>query len=153
MMRTKVARCNIHLTDVSYSHYDLRVGREVHSGVLVQRNQQEDLRSSSEVRDITIGPYQATGSWSGFPDTRRKQIPSSPACTMSSSPRPEQQERSIFGLGCGRCIQPADRFCGHSERTRCVAELPSASKHIPKPWRVVSAGRLFLRPAGTVRSR
>jgi hypothetical protein len=28
---------------------------------------------------ITIGPYHATGSCSGFPETRRKRIPSSPA--------------------------------------------------------------------------
>src|SRR6516164_2167725 len=35
---------------------------------------------------ITIGPYHATGSSSGRPETRRNRIPSSPACTMTSSP-------------------------------------------------------------------
>ena len=49
-------------------------------------------KSSKAVRSscwvfITIGPYQATGSCSGLPDTRRKRIPFSPACTSTSSPR------------------------------------------------------------------
>jgi hypothetical protein len=36
---------------------------------------------------ITIGPYHATGSSIGLPETNRKRIPSSPACTAISSPR------------------------------------------------------------------
>lgn len=36
---------------------------------------------------ITIGPYQATGSSIGLPDTSRKRMPSVPACTVISSPR------------------------------------------------------------------
>ena len=36
---------------------------------------------------ITIGPYQATGSSIGLPDTSRNRIPSGPAWTVSSSPR------------------------------------------------------------------
>ena len=36
---------------------------------------------------ITIGPCQATGSAIGLPETRRKRMPSSPACTVTSSPR------------------------------------------------------------------
>src|SRR6185436_15580649 len=36
---------------------------------------------------ITIGPYHATGSSIGLPDTSRNRIPSSPACTTISSPR------------------------------------------------------------------
>src|ERR1051326_7745421 len=35
---------------------------------------------------ITMGPYHATGSCSGFPETSRNRIPSSPACTVTSSP-------------------------------------------------------------------
>ena len=35
---------------------------------------------------ITMGPAQATGSWMGFPETRRNRIPCSPACTEISSP-------------------------------------------------------------------
>src|SRR5207244_1287759 len=36
---------------------------------------------------ITMGPYQATGSSMGVPETRRKRMPSSPAWTVISSPR------------------------------------------------------------------
>src|SRR5579863_1383654 len=36
---------------------------------------------------ITIGPYQATGSPNGLPETRRNRIPSGPAGTSTSSPR------------------------------------------------------------------
>ena len=36
---------------------------------------------------ITIGPYHATGSSIGLPDTSRNRIPSSAACTTISSPR------------------------------------------------------------------
>src|SRR6266436_6546830 len=35
---------------------------------------------------ITMGPYQATGSSIGFPDTSRNRIPPGPACTVNSSP-------------------------------------------------------------------
>src|SRR5689334_5253411 len=42
---------------------------------------------SSALVFITIGPYQATGSSIGLPETRRKRMPSSPACTVTSSPR------------------------------------------------------------------
>src|SRR6266496_4036982 len=36
---------------------------------------------------ITIGPYHATGSSIGLPETNRNRMPSSPACTTISSPR------------------------------------------------------------------
>ncbi len=36
---------------------------------------------------ITMGPYQATGSSSGLPETSRKRMPSGPAWTTISSPR------------------------------------------------------------------
>src|SRR6266571_3499796 len=42
-------------------------------------------RSSSGVF-MTMGPYHATGSSIGFPDTRRNRIPASPACTVTASP-------------------------------------------------------------------
>src|SRR5213079_2736651 len=56
---------------------------------------------------ITIGPYQATGSSSGFPDTRRNRIPSSPACTVTSSPRANStSERLSASLGGAVSDQP-----------------------------------------------
>src|SRR5690349_12115574 len=44
--------------------------------------------SSSNCVFITIGPYHATGSFKGFPETRRKRTPSLPASTVISSPLP-----------------------------------------------------------------
>ncbi len=35
---------------------------------------------------MTIGPYHATGSLIGAPETSRKRIPCSPECTTTSSP-------------------------------------------------------------------
>src|SRR5437762_9395814 len=49
---------------------------------------------------ITIGPYHATGSCNGFPETRRNRIPSSPACTVTSSPRSKSiSERLSASVG------------------------------------------------------
>src|SRR4029077_10270224 len=44
---------------------------------------------------MTIGPYHATGSSSGFPDTRRNRIPSSPAFTVTSSPRSKRMSERL----------------------------------------------------------
>ena len=35
---------------------------------------------------MTIGPIHATGSWIGWPETRRNRIPSAPERTVTSSP-------------------------------------------------------------------
>jgi len=65
------------------------------------------LRSSSCVF-ITIGPYHATGSSSGFPETRRKRTPRSPACTVTSSPRSKTTSvRSSADVGGFASAQPA----------------------------------------------
>src|SRR6185436_12937283 len=44
---------------------------------------------------ITMGPYQATGSSIGLPETRRKRIPSSPASTTTSSPRSKRTSERL----------------------------------------------------------
>src|SRR5262249_42558050 len=64
-------------------------------------------RSSARVF-MTMGPYHATGSASGRPDTRRNRTPSSPASTVSSSPRSNStSERSSARLGGAVSAQPA----------------------------------------------
>ena len=47
---------------------------------------------------ITIGPYQATGSRSGFPETSRNRIPSSPAWTVTSSPLSKRTSERLPAL-------------------------------------------------------
>src|SRR5205814_9637470 len=82
-------------------HQPVRVaGGEKEQGQQNPRGPEYDLhlinvpfRSSAYARRIsssvfiTIGPYHATGSSIGLPDTRRNRMPSSPAWTVTSSPR------------------------------------------------------------------
>ena len=48
---------------------------------------------------ITIGPYQATGSCSGLPETSKKRIPSSPACTATFAPESNKTSERLGGQG------------------------------------------------------
>ena len=86
---------------------------------------------SSACEFITIGPYQATGSLIGLPDTRMKRMPSSPACTVTSSPRVEQHQRAIAGLLADQDLVHAVGLLGqHAERLRRGAEIARALEHI-----------------------
>ena len=75
---------------------------------------------------ITIGPYQATGSWSGFPETSRNRIPSSPACTVTSSPRSkstsERLSASVGGV-----------VSAHPTASVGTASGPDALQNFPAP--------------------
>ena len=81
-------------------------------------------RSSSRVF-ITIGPYQATGSSSGLPETSRKRMPWSPACTVTSSPRskstsdrlPVVSTHELFVDARRSC--PSARLAAPTRRGRC----------------------------------
>src|ERR1700759_677897 len=64
---------------------------------------------------ITIGPYHATGSCKGLPETRRNRMPSSPACTTTSSPL---SKRTREGL-------PA--FEGGAVSSHCTPSVGTAS--------------------------
>src|SRR5262249_48934563 len=77
-----------------------------------------NARSSSACVFITIGPYQATGSSIGLPDTNRKRIPSSPACTVISSPLSNRT---------------SDRF---PVRSRISASFPSTAFSVSTPKRL-----------------
>src|SRR5437764_2110263 len=52
---------------------------------------------------ITMGPYHATGSSKGLPDTSKNRIPSSPACTATSSPR-SKTTRDRFSASAGGLV-------------------------------------------------
>ena len=79
----------------------------------------ERLRSSSSVF-ITIGPYHATGSSSGLPDTSRNRMPLSPACTVTSSPRSKST---------------SDRLPVVSSTGRSSAHRSCPSSHLAAPTR------------------
>src|SRR6266436_4090679 len=98
---------------------------------------------------ITMGPYQATGSSRGLPETRRKRMPSSPACTMTSSPRSNRtSERLSAAEGGAVSSQPTDSV-GTDRGSLALENLPEPAKTYAKAWRVVSTGRAFLRPGAT----
>src|SRR5262249_32734268 len=63
--------------------------------------------SSSDSVFITIGPYHATGSSIGLPDTSRNRIPSSPAWTPISSPRSKRTSDRLPAEVCSVVSRPS----------------------------------------------
>ena len=79
---------------------------------------------------MTMGPYHATGSSSGLPDTKRKRIPSSPACTVTSSPRSKSTSERFSCVSWRLGVRPSHAFGRHGEWPGSVAELPIASEDV-----------------------
>ena len=79
------------------------------------------LRSSSCVF-ITIGPYHATGSSSGLPDTSRKRMPSSPGLHHDFVAAIEQDQRVIARVVTRRPRLASAPLGQHCARVRRVAE-------------------------------
>src|SRR5271155_2199938 len=75
---------------------------------------------------ITIGPSQATGSSSGLPDTNRNRMPSSPACTLTSSPRSKRM-RERFSASTGGVVS------SHFTDSVGTARGPDALQNFPLP--------------------
>ena len=75
---------------------------------------------------MTIGPYQATGSSIGLPDTSRKRMPSSPACTMISSPRSNSTSEWL------PASYRAGAF-GSAPDSVSTARGSDASRNVPEP--------------------
>src|SRR5262249_20902422 len=82
-------------------------------------------RSSSCVF-ITMGPYQATGSSSGLPETSRKRMPSSPACTATSSPRSNRTSERLSASEGGAVSSQPTPSVG-------TASGPDALQNFPDP--------------------
>ena len=77
---------------------------------------------------ITIGPYQATGSSSGFPETSRNRMPSSPACTSTSSPASKRtSERLSASFGGVVSAQPTPSV-GTARGLEALQNLPLPAK-------------------------
>src|SRR6266478_2231564 len=85
----------------------------------------------------------------GLPETRRKRMPSSPACTTTSSPRSKRtRERLSAADGGVVSSQPTDSV-GTERGSLALQNLPEPAKTYAKAWRVVSTGSVFLRPGAT----
>src|SRR3984893_1131121 len=102
---------------------------------------------------MTIGPYHATGSWSGFPETRRKRIPSSPACTVTSSPRSKSTSERFSALAGGDGSAHPTPSVGTASGSDALQNFPDPAKTYANPCRVVSTGSVFVLPGGTETSR
>ena len=80
-----------------------------------------------------MGPYHATGSSSGLPDTSRKRTPSSPACHGDFVTAIEDHQRAIAEHRTGvASSEIADQFGLHGERLRGIAERAAAGEDVGK---------------------
>src|SRR5215471_11553542 len=102
---------------------------------------------------ITIGPYHATGSSSGLPDTSRKRMPSSPACTINSSPRSNNtSERLSASEGGGAVSSHPTGSVGTSSGSDALQNFPAPANTYANACRVTSTGSVLRRPGGTLTS-
>src|SRR5262249_16346188 len=102
---------------------------------------------------ITIGPYQATGSSSGFPETNRKRIPSSPAWTVTSSPLSKRMSDRFSASAGGVVSDHLMASVGTDKGPDALQNFPLPANTLAKAWRLVSTGRVFLLPGETETSR
>ena len=80
---------------------------------------------------MTIGPYQATGSSIGLPDTSRKRMPSSPACDRDLVAAVEHHQRPVAGLLANERVSRRRRLLGQdAERLRRLGERARSLEHI-----------------------
>ena len=57
-------------------------------------------------------------------------MPFSPACTVTSSPRIEHDERTVAGLLADQDLRPVGLLGQHAERLRGAGEIAGAFEHI-----------------------
>ena len=80
---------------------------------------------------MTIGPYQATGSRIGLPETSRNRMPSSPAWTVTSSPRSKRISERLPVRSRSSDLAAVDLLLGqHAVRVRGVGEAAGAGEDV-----------------------
>ena len=78
---------------------------------------------------ITMGPYHATGSSSGLPETSKTD--SVFACLHGNFVSAiEQNQGAVIGFGGRGTIGPSDSFCRYGQGAGCVAEFSVASEDV-----------------------
>src|SRR5207248_5276945 len=159
-MEVEVFRERSHLRSITYAN----APRKERDSSLQVREQLHFFRnfpcssSSKACRScscvfITIGPYHATGSSSGFPDTSRKRMPSSPACTINSSPRSNStSERLSASEGGGAVSSQPTGSVGTSSGSEALQNFPAPANTYANACLVTSTGSVFRRPGGTLTS-
>src|SRR5215475_8085871 len=119
----------------------------------VPRSRSSNACRSSSCVFITIGPYQATGSSIGFPETRRNRIPSSPAWIVISSPRSKSTSVRLSASRGGVVSAHLIPSVGTASGPEALQNFPSPAKTYANALRAVSTGRVFLWPGGIATSR
>ena len=94
----------------------------------VPRSRSSKACRSSSCVFITIGPYQATGSSSGFPETRRNRMPSSPAWIVISSPRSKSTSERLSASRGGVVSAHLIPSVGTARGTEALQNFPSPAK-------------------------
>src|SRR6266705_25385 len=89
-------------------------------------------RRSSSCVFMTMGPYHATGSSIGFPDTSRNRIPASPAWTVTASPLSNSTSDRFPTSAAGPPPPPAPVTTGPTRSVR-TAPGSEASRNVPPP--------------------
>ena len=80
---------------------------------------------------MTIGPYHATGSPSGFPRPAGTGCPRSPACTVTSSPRSNRtSERLPTQIEHRRFVDLAGGVGEHAARRDASRNVPAPCEHV-----------------------
>src|SRR5215831_12645448 len=102
---------------------------------------------------MTIGPYHATGSSSGLPDTSRKRMPSAPASTTTSSPVSNSTSERLSASNGGDTSAHPTGSVGTASGSDALQNFPEPAKTYAKAWRVVLTGNAFRRPGATETSR
>src|SRR5579863_8243818 len=141
------------LSCIRYLADKRRLGRRKHHFKNVPSSSSSYACRSCSCVFITIGPYHATGSRSGLPDTNRNRIPSSRACTDTSSPLSKSTSaRLSASLGSDVSAHPTPSV-GTASGPDALQNFPDPAKTYAKAWRVVSTGSVFRLPGGTDTSR
>src|SRR5262245_19888993 len=102
---------------------------------------------------MTMGPYHATGSLSGSPDTSKNRMPSSPACTTTSSPGSNRTREWLSASDGGAVSNHFTLSVGTVRGADALQNFPAPAKTYAKAFRAVAIGSVFLFPDGTETSR
>ena len=98
---------------------------------------------------LRLGRTTPRASSSGLPDSSGKRMPSSPACTINSSPRSNStSERLSASEGGGAVSSYPTGSVRTSSGSEALQNFPAPANTYAKACRVVSTGSVLRRPGG-----
>src|SRR5262245_39663998 len=100
-----------------------------------------------------MGPYQATGSFSGRPEMSRKRRPAGPASTATSSPGPKSTSVWSPASAGGLVSDQPSPSLGTASGPEALQNLPAPSNTYANALRPASTGNALRLPGGSDTSR